>query len=158
MSSCRVERQFRPFWKGNSEEEEEMSTIGNWVAANLSAKDDVTKANTAAESVACFDISAAVFSGFVVVTTAPMDMIAMQIIGKWIELGERRRTTSDFLMPRPAKPAATDLTLRHSWGKVMVSPVAESMRAIRPLWGNEETKVGRSRYSSWGKFTGFRLL
>lgn len=108
--------------------------MGNLVAANLTAKDGVTKANTAAESLDCFAISAAVFSGLVVVTMAPMDKIAMQIMGKWIELGERRRTTSDFLIPRPAKPAASDFTLCHSWGKVMVSPVAESMRAIWPLW------------------------
>jgi len=131
--------QFRPVWEAISDDEEEMSTTGNWVAANLSAKDGVTKANTAAESLACFATSAAVFSGLVVVTMAPMDKMAMQIIGKWIEFGERRRTTSDFLMPRLAKPAATDFTLRHSWGKVMVSPVAESMRAIWPSWRSEET-------------------
>lgn len=84
------------------------------MAANLTAKDGVAKANTAAESLAFFAISAAVFSGLVVVTMAPTEKTAMQIMGKYIEFAERLNTTSDFLMPRPAKPAASDFTLCHS--------------------------------------------
>ena len=64
------------------------------------------------------------FRGLMVVMMAPMDKIAMQIMGKWIQFGERRIF----------KPTESDFTLCHSWRNVVVSPVAESMRAIRPLW------------------------
>ena len=50
----------------------------------------VAKANTAAESLACFASSVAAFRGLMVVMMAPMDKIAMQIMGKWIQFGERR--------------------------------------------------------------------
>ena len=62
----------------------------------------VAKANTAVESPACFASSATTFGGLMVVMMAPMDKIAMHIMGKWIQFSERRifkPAESDFTLP-----------------------------------------------------------
>ncbi|KAG5566647.1 hypothetical protein RHGRI_002265 [Rhododendron griersonianum] len=57
-------------------------------------------------------------------------MIAKKQIGNWIELGEKMRTTSFFLIPNWWRKAWESLAMVDlNWEKVRVWPVSASMRA-----------------------------
>lgn len=133
--------------------------MGSFESPSLGRSWGMVKARTGFESAICLEISREVLRGFVVVIMAPRDMTARQTMGKYKELGLRRRTTSFLRMfMSMERQVATASTALQTSEKLSSRPVEASMNAILPRCDREDMKVVTSRESFEGKGICLRLL